>query len=591
MKATSDLCHGHDFDTRNICEHDHQECTVHFETSTDDWHTCDTFCKNQSDDNLICNRAKILNQTHKCNMNFLKSNACNVRAPNLLCQCYSKKNSKYDWSEYVNNPVPYFCFFIGIMVGLFFCWIQKRWSSKRRFKRTRISTTPLIENISIQNTPTSRSYPYGRVRTHFQSNKFYDRVSVASQESELCDSHSVEAICPVTLSESKKKHGSKKFNLNPEDFTFKEKIGEGQFGEIYKVLYFGAKCAVKKSKVSADVSQLKMLEEATLLDQVSGHPNVCTFIGFCIQGDNAWVVSQYYPGGNLENYLKDKAVIKVQKYLFAYQACCGVAFLHSVGIIHRDIAARNCLLEKDLNLVIADFGISRILNLKKVSRRKTKTNFGPIRWMALESVTESVYSTQTDVWMTAVLMWEILNDGDIPWGSMKNHVIIQNLVKGRRLPIFSTWPSVFQNIMEQCWNKDPEMRPTMKKLVSLVGRFLQRCAFSDAHSMLNMNASLTIIHNDTSTASTSPSLRPLSSSTVRQSPSLKPLNSSLNDSKRNASSASSAVKQSSSEKLHFPPSIVNYAPIDSTSNDDDSNDILSVLNRSLDGLDIEKDFV
>ena len=76
--------------------------------------------------------------------------------------------------------------------------------------------------------------PYGRVRTHFQSNKFYDRVSVAcSQESELCDSHSVEAICPVTLSESKKKHGSKKFNLDPEDFTFKEKIGGTVIDKFY----------------------------------------------------------------------------------------------------------------------------------------------------------------------------------------------------------------------------------------------------------------------------------------------------------------------------------------------------------------------
>ena len=62
-------------------------------------------------------------------------------------------------------------------------------------------------------------------------------------------------------------------------------------------------------------------------------------------------------------------------------------------------------------------------------------------------------------------MWEILNDGDIPWGSKTNHEIIQDLVQGNRLSIVPTWPSVFQNIMEQCWKKDPEMRPTMKKLV------------------------------------------------------------------------------------------------------------------------------
>ena len=89
---------------------------------------------------------------------------------------------------------------------------------------------------------------------------------------------------------------------------------------------------------------------------------------------------------------------------FAYQISRGMQFIHSKRLLHRDLAARNVLLTKDLVVKIADFGLSKDVYLSDLYVKRTDGKI-PIKWMAIESIVDQIYTTKSDVWSFAIVCW------------------------------------------------------------------------------------------------------------------------------------------------------------------------------------------
>lgn len=198
--------------------------------------------------------------------------------------------------------------------------------------------------------------------------------------------------------------------------VFKEKLGVGNFGEVHiaeatgldeiygTVGHFNswglpdtAKVAVKllKSGVEAAVEKEFMKEVevmATLKDE-----NVVRLLGVCHEQPKLMVV-EYMENGDLNQFLRDRkpdlrncrtsqigpnTLILDQLLHMAQQVSAGMKYLHSVGIIHRDLATRNCLVGPAYQVKIADFGMSRHMYSKEYYRVEGKAVL-PIRWMAPE---------------------------------------------------------------------------------------------------------------------------------------------------------------------------------------------------------------
>ena len=100
-----------------------------------------------------------------------------------------------------------------------------------------------------------------------------------------------------------------KWELNNDDVDLVEKIGRGNFGDVYKAKLkpSGLLIAVKTCKVTLpDEQKKKFLQEGRILKQYE-HPNIVRFIGICVQKQPIMIVMELVPGGSLLNYLRTNA--------------------------------------------------------------------------------------------------------------------------------------------------------------------------------------------------------------------------------------------------------------------------------------------
>lgn len=156
--------------------------------------------------------------------------------------------------------------------------------------------------------------------------------------------------------------------INRDKITMGAKIGEGNFGRVVAGTYYGSPVAVKqlyKSRLD-DSAMIKMRKEAAILSNMD-HPHVVKLIGLSVGGsgssggDNTlMLVMEQVARGDLRRLLSDASVKLTwqRKVAMLRDAALGLAFLHSQGIIHRDIKSSNLLVEKSLAVKVGDFGFA-----------------------------------------------------------------------------------------------------------------------------------------------------------------------------------------------------------------------------------------
>uniref|UniRef100_A0A914KG84 Protein kinase domain-containing protein n=1 Tax=Meloidogyne incognita TaxID=6306 RepID=A0A914KG84_MELIC len=187
--------------------------------------------------------------------------------------------------------------------------------------------------------------------------------------------------------------------------------------------------------------------------------------------------------------------------LLASQIVSAVRHLHKFGIIHKDIATRNCLVSHTrmsggrvrLHSQLCDSALGSDLfpqDYKKEENNLQETeysNYLPIRWMAPELFNSNkkfnnqqnnqnnIWNSATDVWACGILIWEIFNCGKLPYNEIHEDELEQAIVyAGLRLSQPYNCPDELYSIMCSCWTTTPEDRPTSSELDLNLQEFMQR---------------------------------------------------------------------------------------------------------------------
>lgn len=210
-------------------------------------------------------------------------------------------------------------------------------------------------------------------------------------------------------------NGDMSWTISPDQITVDERIGGGAFGIVYRGTYSGSVVALKQlfadmanaqalNEVSvawgmllficafagrdddplglvgcvcacapAGAATLQLKAEATLLSHLH-HPNVLHFYGVCCRGKDVFLVTEFCPASVL-NYLMDPQADHSLPMILtlALQTARGMRYLHSKGVIHRDLKPDNLLLTAAGQVRVCDFGLARVQISRSMTVNKVRS--------------------------------------------------------------------------------------------------------------------------------------------------------------------------------------------------------------------------
>ncbi|XP_072838222.2 tyrosine-protein kinase Fes/Fps isoform X2 [Pogona vitticeps] len=258
-----------------------------------------------------------------------------------------------------------------------------------------------------------------------------------------------------------------KWVLDHEDVLLGERIGQGNFGEVFsgRLRYDNTPVAVKSCRETLPPElKARFLQEARILKQYN-HPNIVRLIGVCTQKHPIYIVMELVQGGDFLTFLRNEGSrLKVKELLqMIGNAAAGMEYLASKRCIHRDLAARNCLVTEKNTLKISDFGMSREQEDGIYSSTGGMKQI-PVKWTAPEALNYGRYSSESDVWSFGILMWEAFSLGATPYPNMSNQQTREAVEKGTRMHAPAQCPEEVYQLMLWCWEYEPQNRPNFSTL-------------------------------------------------------------------------------------------------------------------------------
>ncbi|KAM4809324.1 serine/threonine-protein kinase PLK4 [Rhinophrynus dorsalis] len=196
-----------------------------------------------------------------------------------------------------------------------------------------------------------------------------------------------------------------------EDFKVLNLLGKGSFACVYKAqsINTGIEVAIKMidKKAMQKVGMVQRVRNEVEIHCQLKHPSILELYNYFEDGNYVYLILEMCHNGEMNRFLKNrkKPFSEEEARHFMHQIVTGMLYLHSHGILHRDLTLSNLLLSSDMNIKIADFGLAAQL---KLPNEKHFTMCGTPNYIAPEIATRSAHGLESDVWSLGCMLYTFL---------------------------------------------------------------------------------------------------------------------------------------------------------------------------------------
>ncbi|GAB1221391.1 hypothetical protein ENUP19_0080G0029 [Entamoeba nuttalli] len=273
--------------------------------------------------------------------------------------------------------------------------------------------------------------------------------------------------------------------IDPDELVQEKKIGEGTFGIVYLGIFRGNKVAIKRMKdIQDDEDALTEFEKEILMLDKFRCDYIIHFYGAVFIPNKICMVTEYAEYGSLQDMMKKEKNIQIRLFMkikILIDAAKGISYLHSNGILHRDIKPDNILVLSidefsKVNGKLTDFGSSRNINMMMTNMTFTK-GIGTPTYMAPEILQQQKYKKAADIYSFGITMYETFHWGEcypkllfkFPWA------IADFINKGQRRERPDNISEPIYNLITLCWAQEPKERLPIDSIIEKLESFLQSC--------------------------------------------------------------------------------------------------------------------
>ena len=254
------------------------------------------------------------------------------------------------------------------------------------------------------------------------------------------------------------------------DYKIEKQLGKGSYGVVFKVTKKNDKniYVIKQIPLTGlaekQISEVKL--EAKILSSIKSKYVVKYYDSF-EEKNNLNIVMEYCDGGDLNDYIESQKktghLLKESIiWKFFIKITIGIADIHKLKILHRDLKTLNIFLKKELEVRVGDLGVAKMLTQTSFA----KTFIGTPYYLSPEICEDKPYNDKSDVWALGCILYELCTYRH-PFNARSQGALIMKIIKEKQEPILKCYSKDLQFLKDSILEKNDKIRPNCKEILSM----------------------------------------------------------------------------------------------------------------------------